>query len=366
MSWEGKVATLADRYKKGAEDLTIRSRLALKWLEKQGRIVLNCDAEYTYFAVQKAEPPVEGHAEAGVINFGRRNLWGQAKVPWRGYVATDMMYRQERMEAKGDVVLVNRYARIMEHLAEATRNRLHKDLYIDGNASGNENFIQGLNSFCGYTSGSTVAADKIAFPNDSYFGLSTNLATDGTWTSALGTSPNAVVATDWPDGDGDAEYDYWTPKLINTVSSEFGASTWSENCETCLRQAVSWLSLINGTSGSELVCIMAGNMMTDLKEKFAARNRQILPHKTATDLGFPQVLEFEGLALHQEFGVGADTGFIWNMEKAELCSLAKSLLFRDGPGWDIKEQAWLFLLGFYGNLRVKSPKYFAKLYPYQA
>ncbi len=124
MSWAGKVATLADRYTKGAEDLTVRSRLLLKWLEQQGRIVTNCDAEYTYFSVLKGEPPVEGHGEAGVINFARHNLWDQAKLGWRGYVGTDLMYEQEKMQAKGDAVIVKRYARIMPNLTNGMRNKI--------------------------------------------------------------------------------------------------------------------------------------------------------------------------------------------------------------------------------------------------
>jgi hypothetical protein len=362
MSWEGKVATLADRYMKGAEDLTVRSRLVPKWLNQQGRIVTNCDAEYAYFSVLKSEPPVEGYAEAGIINFGRRNLWDQAKLGWRGYVATDMMYKHERMQAKGDVVIVNRYAEIMEHLTSATRNKIHKHLYIDGNASGNESFIQGLNTFCG--TGTTGAADKVAQPSDTYFDISTAVGQDGTWTSNLGTSPNSTIATDWPNGEGDPEYDYWTPKLVNTTGTGFGASTWEENCETGLRQLLSWLTLLNDTSGQELLCVMDGLMFTQLKDKFSARNRQLMPHPVGRDLGFPQVLNFEGLALHSEFGIPSNTGFVWNLEKTELCSLAPKLLFKHGPEFSIEKLAWLFLIGFYGNLRVKSPKYFAKLYPY--
>ena len=363
MSWEGKVATLADRYTKGAEDLTVRSRLLLKWMEQQGRIVTNCDAEYTYYSVLKGEPPIEGHAEAGVINFDRRNLWDRAKLGWRGYVGTDLMYEQEKMQAKGDVVIVKRYARIFPNLTNGMRNKMHKHLYCDGDASGNEMFIQGVDTFCG-TGGTTTSADKIQTASDTYFGISTALGQDGTWSEGLTTSPNATLDKDWPHGEGDPDYDYWTPKLINTTSTAWGASTWEENCEAVLRETVGWMSLLNDTSGQELVCMMAGHMLTELKAKFAARGRDMLPHPVGRDLGFPQVMNFEGLAIHSEFGIPVNTGFVWNMEKVDLCSLAPSLLFRRGPQYDIHELAWLFLIGFYGNLRIKSPKYFAKLYPY--
>lgn len=371
MSWEGKVATMMDKYIKGQEDLTVRENICLAFLKSLGRIVTNCNAEHAYFSVKKARPPVEAYAEAGVISFAPRALWDQAKLGWRGYIATDQINYHETLENKGDVTIIKRSGVIMENLTEAVTDNFATDLYVDGNASGNTMKIHGFESFCGadttYDSTGADVADLVAKPSDTYFDISTALGVDGSWTTGLATKPNANVATDWPEGSGDSEYDYWSPKLVNWGSTSWGNSgaTWALNCVDSLRRTAQWLRLTNGAqAGSNLICIMAGHMMSDFKGVQDSLKQIALPHQKATDLGFPEVLNFEGLGLHTEFAVPVNTAYVWNFSKAELCSLAPKLLFRFGPTWVLEKLAYLYLVGFYGNLRVKSPKYFAKLYPY--
>ena len=364
-SWEGKVATLRERYQTGAEDLTIRNRLALKWLESRGRIVTNCSAEYTNESVQKAEPPVEAHGEAGVIDFARHNLWDQARMGWRGYVATDLMYEQEKMEAKGDVVLVNRYAKIMDHLTKGLRNQIHNDLYINGGASGNTLKIEGLQTALNSTTSTTAAADKYAGNTGTYRNISTIPFQEGSWSSDLTTSPNTSYAVDWPDGTGNSECDYWTGKLVKTNGTGWGtgSGSWEEECESILSEVNVTMHNLANTTGSELVFISDGRMNTQFKAKMRARNYHLMPLKSAVDLGFPEVLSYEGLGIHYEYGIDANRGFIWNFEHTELCSLAPSLLFSRGPDYAMELLAWRFLIGFYGNLKI-SPKFFAHFYPF--
>lgn len=371
MSWEGKVATMMDQYIKGQEDLTVRENIALAFLKSNGRIVTNCNAEHAYFSVKKARPPVEAYAEAGVINFAPRALWDQAKLGWRGYIATDQVNFHETLENKGDVTIIKRSGVIMENLTEAVTDNFATDLYIDGNATGNTMKIQGFGTFCGaHTSYDTTGADVadlVALPDDTYFDISTLPGVEGSWSDDLTTHPNAHLATDWPEGHGDSEYDYWSPKLVNWGSTTWGNSgaTWTLNCVDALRRTAQWLRLTNGAAaGNDLICIMAGHMMSDFKGVQDSLKQIALPHQKATDLGFPEVLNFEGMGLHTEFSVPANTAYVWNFKKVELCSLYKSLLFRFGPTWVLEKLAYLYLVGFYGNLRFKSPKFFAKLYPY--
>lgn len=367
MSWEGKVATLADRYLKGAENLTVRGTYVLANLEQQGRITTNCDGVYAHMSVQKDLPPVTGVGETAVLDFSRHNLWAKPKHGWRGLVTHDMMPLLEKMQYSGDIAMVNRYAEIMDNLGAALRDYFKTGLYTDGSASGNEKVPEGLNTFLEFSDGNTAATDIVGYPNDTYMEISTVPGAEGEWDANLATPPNATLATDWPEGQGTPPYDYWSPKLGNSSSTNWGteSTTWSNNCEEILRRMAQWLALLAGTDGRSLACIMAGKMFTDFKSKMGARNRQLPPHSPSVDLGFPDTLNFEGLALRADFGVAADTAFIWNMEKAELCSLAPELFFRMGPVQSIENMgAWLFLSGFYGNMRVKSPKYFGKIYPY--
>ena len=363
-SWEGKVAIMMDDYIKGQEDLTIRQNLFLSFLKSLGRVVTNCSAEHAYFTVKKSRPPVETYAEGNVISFAPRALWDQAHLGWRGYISTDKITLHENMENKSNVAIVKRSGEIMENLTEGVTDNFATDLMIDGDASGNTSKIQGVDTFMDDDSSNTVVGDIVAYPEGSYFGISLLPGQDGSWTSDLATSPNTHLATDWPEGHGSPEYDYWTPKLPNWSSTNWGTGlqTWQANGPVSLRRTAQWLRMTNGANaGENLIAMMAGHMLTDLKEGWDSLGRVLLPHKKATDLGFPEVMNYEGLGLHADFSVPVNTCYILNFTKLELCSLWKSLLFRFGPTWVLEQLSYLYLVGFYGNLRTKSPKYHAKL-----
>ena len=366
MSWEGKVATMMDHYIKGQEDLTTRENIFLAFLKSNGRIVMNCSAEHAYFSVKKARPPVEAYAEAGLISFAPRALWDQAKLGWRGYIATDQVNFHETLENKGPATIIKRSGTIMENLTEAVTDNFATDLYIDGDASGNTMKIQGTDTWTG--TGTTVVADICAEPSDTYFGISTAPGVDGDWSSDMTTPPNAQLATDWPMGHGDSEYDYWSPKLYNWASTTWtGTNTWVSTGPSVLRRAATHLRLTNGANaGHDLMCIMDGEMLDTFKDTMDTLKRTLLPHQKSTDLGFPEVLNYEGLGLHADFSIPVNTFHILNFKKLELCSLYKKLLFRFGPTWVLEKLAHLYLVGFYGNLRTKSPKYHAKGYNYAA
>lgn len=361
MSWEAKVALLREEYKKGAEDLTVRSRLALRWMESRGRFIPNAGAEYANESVQKAEPLVRTRGESSNVIFDRHSLWDKARQSYRGYYATDSMPWEEKLELKDDVTILNRYAEMLPNLDKSIRNRLHKGLYIDGGASGNESEIEGLNSFCGHSAANTAAADLIAYPNDTYREILCTPGQSGTWTEDLSTKPNAALAKDWPYGEGDPDWDYWAPRLVRVGSTSWAdGATWAVNCEEVLREVISWSTLLADTTGTELVFISDGRMNTQFKAKMASRNYQLLPLPSAVDLGFPQVVNFEGLGIHSEFGISADTGFVWDFEHCELIFQTPSLLESWGPEWVTAEMAWIVLMAFRGNLRCK-PKFFTKI-----
>ncbi len=360
-SWEGKVATLREAYEKDAEDLTVVERLELSWMESRGKIVTNASAEYVNTTVKKAEPPVEGHAEAATIDFSRRNLWDQARQGWRGQVATDLMYRHERMEAKGDIVIVNRFSKMLANISTSLRHRLHEDLYCDGGTAANALKIEGLRTFTGHSTANTEAADKVAYPSDTYRNILCSPGQEGTWSEELETSPNAALDSDWPDGQGSSEYHYWTPLLLKSDSTQYGdGGGWDEECEEILTDLNLWMRLIRDTSGSELVLATDGRMNAQFKSKMRARNYHLMPLKAAVDLGFPDVLNYEGMGIYASYALPANTGIVWNFEHVQLASVAPTLLFSDGPDWSIEKQAWLVLMGFYGNL-ISVPRYFAEI-----
>lgn len=362
------VNTSMPEYLKGADDLTIKKRLVLMMLERRGLVTLNHNGYEQTEDVQYKEPPTEAYADGATVNYAPRDLWKQATIDWRGYLVTDYMSYKQTLMNSGTEAIVRRYAGIIPNMVKSVRNKLGLEVYVDGYASGNENRLCGAESFCGYTAGSTAAGDIIAFPSDTYRGLSTAFRTAGTWTSALSTYPNTALARDYPEGTGDPEAHYWTPILAKWDSTGWntGVTTWSGNSEKTLRRVVQWLTHTAGGDGGDLLGMLSGDMMTGFKDAMSAKNRQLAPHMEATDLGFPDTLNFEGLALKSEYGVAAQTGFVFNVGEMELMSLDTKLITSRGPDFCPDTLGYKFSVGMFGNIKFGSPKYHAKIFNFTA
>ena len=89
-----------------------------------------------------------------------------------------------------------------------------------------------------------------------------------------------------------------------------------------------------------------------------AKFRNVIPHEESRDLGFPDTLNQDGVGIKYEFDVSAGEFWGINVNQMELASLDSTLWGVRGPTYDIKSDATLFKVGFFGNMRYQ-PKYFA-------
>lgn len=361
--WVGIVNSTAPKYLKGAENLTMRNRLILRLLQKKGRIKLNMNSHTCFWDVEFAQSAILSRADAGLLNFQRHDRLRQLSIDWRGYYGSDKMTRKEMYMNKGDVAIVKRYDRIMPALTQDLRDHFGGEMFIDGYAVGNDNRLHGMESFMGYDN-NTVAADRVANPDDNYGGLSTALGNQGgSWSANLGTPPNATAATDWPDGQGDSKYDYLSPKILNYTSSNWvdaSNDAWEDTAEKCLTQIQIWLTHGGGQEGAPDLALLSSDLFYGYKNAIESMRRIVVPHKESNDLGFGNVLNHEGMAIQSDFDCPSGTGYVTNLDKMELCSLAPQLFFNQGPTYDPSTDCWLFLAGFFGNVRYR-PKHFGKL-----
>jgi len=368
--WIGVVHATRPKYMKGASDLTIRGRLILSLLKKKGRIVLNQSGTTCNWQVEFSQPPVISYADGGQVDFSNHDALRQLEIDWRGYVATDTLTKKQNAMNAGDEQLVNLYQTKQNRLMKSLRNNFAGEMYKDGSASGRENNVHGLETFMG--DGTTVVADRVAQPSDTYGigALSTALGDQGgSWSSDLGTSPNAAVATDWPDGQGDSEYDYLSPKLVNWGSTSWGttspSNTWILNAWRVIGQTITWLTTTGGPEGMPDICVLAPNLFQGYKNAAESKQRIVVPHKGAQDLGFGNVLNQDGVAIQGDFDCPVDTGYMLNLDEMKLCSIMPQLFWTEGPDKDPRSLwSWLWGTGFFGNCQFTSPKHFAKMYNY--
>jgi hypothetical protein len=366
--WIGVIHSTRPKYMKGASDMTLRKRLFFAMLRKEGRITYNNSGDEFKWQVEFSQPSVTQHGDGSMIDFSNHDAFRQATLDWRGYVATDSMTMKQREMNKGQEALINLFQTKQKRLMKSIDNKFAGECYKDGNATGRENSVHGLESF--FDDRTTCAAsDELAEPGDTYGGLNTNLADQGgTWSANGSSYPNATLAKDWPDGQGDSEYDYYAPKLVNWSSTGWGtgSTTFEDNCWRVIGQTITWLTISGGDDGFPKLCLLASNLFQSYKNHEEAIRRINVPHKAANDLGFEgNVLNQDGTAISADYDVPYNTGYMMNISNIEIASLMPELFWMQGPDRDPRT-AWSYLwgCGFYGNLRVDSPKYFAKLYNY--
>ncbi len=363
--WIGLVQTTAPRYLKGAMDMTIRKRLWLSLLRKKGRIILNGSGTSIKWQARFDEAPVESRGDNTPVTYANRDLYRQLELDWREYLATNKLTKRQRTMNDGNEALVKLYSEILPNLVKDIDSKLGTEMYVDGYATGNSNRFCGFDSFTGTST--TVVGDKVAYPSDTYAGRSTAPgATAGTWSADMTTKPNAALATDWPEGSGTTSYDWLSPKLLNWSSTAWtGTNTWASTCELVLRQAKIWCTATSGVDGTPELVVLAPALYNDFVNKQQSRVNIWAPHKEADDLGFPDALMFDGMAIHYEYGVPANCGYGHNFMEQQLNILGSDFYKSEGPTWDPFTNSYLFQVGVMGNMQF-TPKAHFKVKNYAA
>lgn len=360
------VKAQAPIYLKKASDLTYRRRLWLSMLRRYGMIEANANSHSLVWNVEYSEPEVRQYADAGDLEFNEHDALQQLVLDVRGYTATDRITEKQKLMNGGSAQVDDLYKNKTDRLLKRVNKVLCGEMYVDGNATGNSNRFMGVNSFLG-DDGATVAADQIARPSDSYAGRSTAPGADGGTYSSDGTSYNATMATDFPFGSGDVEYDYLLPLLVNISSTGWKAgTTFDSNCEEIMRFAR--IAQVNRgakleNSKAPFIHMLGADMYADFLNFYSARNRQVVPHAESANLGFGDTMNFEGDAVHYEYDCPSGEGYGFVPTMMELFHLGPQLINSRGPEWAITKMAYLYLIYVFGNLRCQ-PKFFVKYKSY--
>jgi hypothetical protein len=365
--WIGIVQTTMPKYMRGASDLTLRRRLFLSLLKRKGRVSYNHAGDSCKWQVEFAQPEVNSVGDGGVVDFSNPDCYRQLEHDWRGYVSTASMSKKQGAMNKGTNALVNLFQTTQNRITKSMTNNFCGEMYRSGSTSGREQCIHGAETFM--TAGTCAVGDKIAMPNGSYGGRDTDLGIEGGVWSATGSSfPNATLANDWPNGNGDSKYDYLSPKLVNWGSTSWGqpspSNTWLLNCWHVISQTITWLTTTGGEGGKPDICVLGTDLFQGYKNAQRPYQRITVPHKGAMDLGFEDTLNEDGVAIQPDFDCPAQTGYMFNTGTIEVKSLFPELFWYEGPDKDPRSMwSWLWGTGFYGNVTWE-PKHAAKLYPY--
>ena len=357
--------TLANHIRE-VEESMLRNYQMGALLEAGGRVNYNNSGEGFDWPVQYRLHKVEGNTGETQRNFARRNLWKTANLEFRGYQTTDSMYYREFRSNKGPEGVVKVFDNFVERLETSLTQGLGGEYYVDGSASGNEQSWHGLESMfvlngtVNSTSGaqrSANAADIVGYPNDTYAGLSTVLSNYG------GENESSQY---WPDGISDAEYDFWSPLVVNYTTTHADlpstTQTWAGQGDEAMRYAIINAQRNTSKNGQITNILLSRDLYMGLLNIIDTKERiQISSEQSLRALGFKNVLNFDGIEVSWEAAIASGVGYGINYDNMELKSMDESLLRSEGPEYDIHSQSFNAVVSTLSNLKFSSPRNFFKL-----
>lgn len=359
------IKNTAPKYLKGVTDQTVRNRFFLKYLEQEGRILYNEAAPQHIWLVRAREPEVSTAGAGTPVVFSTSDTHEQLSITHARMRATNAIELETYKINKSPQQIANLTETLLKDLTDTLSRKMNGALYQDNTSD--TSLITGIRSLM-QPHGSTAASDLVAIPSTSasYGGKLLKLgALGGRWSSAKAAAArmSSVAANDWPEGNGDPQYDYLAPKMFQyTGAWQAGTNTWKTNGERILRKSRVTMKSLGGSGMTSTLHLLAPDMYTDFLEGLVSRER-LRVSDYASKLGFPDTLEFEGAMLQEDYDCPAGRGYGINPKEMALYTLDDQLFYIDGPEWSIHAQAFVMLVGFMGNLRW-NPKHFSEYAQY--
>lgn len=351
--------TTQDYLRDGGEVNILRNRKITALMLQNNRVVTNQSGTKVEWKVKYKRAGMVGFADGDTVTFARRDRYLTAELPWRGYMATDMMTEIERLKNRGVPAIIENYQKVIPDLLEDVEEAFADEFYVDGNASGNSKRLHGIESFFG-TAVTPDLNNGFADPSDTYAGLSTVKQNyGGNWTGT------------WPNGKGDAHYDCFSPIIVNYTDAQSGVytsttKTWPNTCLEALRKGIRGSRRSKSKKGMLDLILVEEEMYEQLKNALESKQQlQIVPGQSIglTSFGYSDVIVYDGVEISSEWGMTSGVGYGFNTQQMELRSLQERVFMPDGPVWDSSSQSWRFQVTFYGNLRF-NPKFFVKFGAY--
>jgi len=367
MTWQKLTATTIPQHLRKLEDETFRKRIEFNLLKSRGRIVYNCSGDTFDWRVRYRKFPSQTNNGEQTLIFTRQNEFKKAELGYTGLVQTDSFTESEQLANRGDEAIVKYTAPRLEQRMQDLREDWCDGFYIDSSATGNSDRMSGLETMFACNGTITIssgaqrtanAADIAGFPNDTYASLTTNLGdAGGTWAT------QSAIASTWPNGKGDAAYEYWSPIVLNYTSTAWGGATatWAANCVNVTRFGISQINDRCGAMNPVDLVILDRDLYRQWKSTFDSKERITnLGEKLAS--GFTgDSIEFDGATITGGFGVTSGVGYILSMSNVEYRSRYKQIFQDYGPKEEIRDQAFLTVVKADGQFKFSSPKNFGKM-----
>lgn len=354
--WSRVVNSTIKKYVREREINILRNRKLTALLKKKGRISFNWSGTAMDWKVKYKRVRMTPFADGDTQEFSRKDRNKTAQLDWRGYAASDSMTKGEFLMNRNTEAIVKLYSEIASDLVEDMEEAFGEELYVNGYAAGNSKRVHGIESFL---SAAQNAGNGAGTPTGSFAGLScVPGAFGGAWDS--GGLPG------WPNGRGDAQFDFWSPLVVDYGDTLFDASThtWENNCVEAISFGIIKSKKSKSIKG-QLDLILIDDEMYRIYVKQMRTKERIMVERSAEKsgliaLGFSDVINQDGTDITTEYGMPMGAGYGFNCDMMEIRSQQAQLFVPEGPDQDIASKSWRFSVDMFGNV-VWNPKFFIKL-----
>lgn len=349
--------TIAEYVKKEWENIAAKY-VCLAMLKEKGRIHRQPGGTEKQWAVRFKRNPLRYLQDMPAISFQRSSKRVNAKLPMRGYWASDANTLWERAANRGPQAIIQSVSSLATELMDDFKFNINEEVFRDGNATATNKGWHGLESFLSI-SGARSNNAKYGEPNDNYADLSTALGVKGTWNT-----------TTFPSGTGSTGYHYFSPLvgLYDTTAWGGGDTTWQNNSLNVfkgmgiaqdLRGYKPDLWLLNGPSYEK------ASVKVEAKEQI--RTERSKSNSLLVKLGFGNTLNYDGVDITYERAVpasGADghaiVGYGINFDNMDLVHWSEELVKALPVDFSIESMSERYLIYSPSNL-VCNPQAFCKI-----
>lgn len=344
--------TTRELWSKQLSDQTVEKHALLKLMQGKGRLQYGCTGTAVKWTVKYKRIDLVPYADMDALNFARNTTVLTATLDWRGYKLPDAISELELAmnEAGNDTQIIDLFKGKLEQLSDDANEQIGAEFYKDGNATGNEKRLHGIESFLSVNAGAQLAADQYATTlNDTYAGLLTAKGNYG------------GLATDSPIK---PEYEFWSPVVVNTT---YNGETFATSAVKQIRRAISQAN--KGGKGNNLdLIVMTRENFNLLKNQLDDKQRQVIPATDLAKFGFPDTVNVDGVDCTWDPDVPATDpaglvvdfyGFNTGKVKFKLLGKKKMLWGMCGDTFREENMTQRFWCGMYGNLCFDGPRFFA-------
>lgn len=355
-----KLATTISKYLRDAVDAFTRNRKLLALMRSKGKITYGHGGKDTDWGIEYAQGEMAYYS--GDRTFQPVDRFKRAVLGWGGYDVTDAIQKREKYMNSGREALIKVYSDMAERMRRDLEQQFPGRLInADGNASGQELGISGINTFMSI-SGAASGDARVGLNNDTYAGLSTAPGNyGGSWDQSGG---NDI----WPLGSGDPEYDFWRPLVVlyDAPTGWSGAtSNWKNNVEEALAFGIDH-SNRNGTMDGQMDLILTWrDGFRQFKDVQRAKERiQVSTDSPLYKLGFRDQFNFDGVDVGQEFDIPNNYAYGLPTSMMELRRLGPPQeLFEFRDSYDHASDTDRFSADFQGQLTCRSIRHFTQWRP---